>query len=584
MSWGQPWLLCGLLAPAVLLALAWRRGGSDAGRAGLARVGVVGSRLQPAGSSGTRRPWRLAAALAFALVALAQPRWGRTEQAGEEPAREILIALDLSRSMLVEDVAPSRLQRAHAIVNALLDGLHGERVGLIVFAGTAYVQVPLSSDYQILREFLPQLEPGYVPLGGTDYAGMLRVAGEGFSEDAASDRFLFVLSDGESTTPGWREELARLAQRGTMVVALGIGTTAGGDVPPATDGEKSPAQSRLEPATLQALAAGTQGIYRDAAQGLDVPGLLRATVEAGQRMRASKLRTEGQAERYAWFLAPALVLGLLGLWREVDVRPRARAIARSPVRGEFLSSALAGLAVLGLAFGPGGGPVRAHDEGYEFAPEATAADKLQWIVEDLAKHPTIHASDLALFAERTINYAIESRARGLPIAEGVVHDALEAVDRGEQMEPQPTDWDTLRSVLQWLLTRQAEELAAERPPEQKKEALDEEDRPSQTNGQGSQQTTSESLGQGGVTKTEAALGELRKDVARRFPGPRPPAAALRPSLGGGDEPAGAGASPDPMRALLLKRYREVVAGDTPGVVFQALQTNAPTGVPGGKDW
>ncbi len=103
------------------------------------------------------RPW-LCLGLIFAIVALARPQWGRLEEPVFDQAREIIIAIDLSRSMLSQDVKPSRLERAKLLTQSLLEKLSGERVGLVVFSGTAFLQSPLSSDYEILREFLPALK------------------------------------------------------------------------------------------------------------------------------------------------------------------------------------------------------------------------------------------------------------------------------------------------------------------------------------------------------------------------------------------------------------------------------------------
>jgi Ca-activated chloride channel family protein len=580
MSWGQPWFLGALVVPVIAILL--RRGRrSTPSSLRLMRAAIRGARVEPAASEGKSRAGYLPLAVGLAMVALAQPRWGVQESTGEEPAREVMIALDLSRSMLVTDVAPSRLQRAQALVRAILDRLHGERVGLVVFAGTAYVQVPLSSDYQIIREFLPVLEPGYLPQGGSDYTGMLRAVREGFGESAGSDRTLFVLSDGESTTEGWQAELAELKRSSVTVVALGIGTAEGGPVPPAVEGEKSPARSRLEPGTLRSLAAET-GLYREAGAALDVGAVLAESVALGQKARWTRRQTEEPAEQFAWFLVPAVGLALVGLWREVPVRPRGRALTRVPVQTGYPPGTMVQLALVGAAaLAVWSRPARAHDEGHTFSPEATSTDKLVWLVEDLAQHRRIDARDLALLGERTVNYGLEMLARGQAVPEGPVRDALAAVEFGEKLQPAQADWTTLRSTLKRFLARTADETTA-RPPEQKKEALDEEDRPSQTNGQGSQQTTSESMGQGGVAKTDAALGELRKESTRRARTEKTPG-QLRPGSGPSD-PLMEGATRDPLRALTLKRYREVVKGDTPGVLFQALNGDGRTEAAGGRDW
>src|SRR5690606_34307084 len=118
------------------------------------------------------RVW-LYAGLALSIVALARPQWGRIEEPVFDQSREILLAIDLSRSMLTPDVKPSRLDRAKLLIQSLLEKLAGERVGLVVFAGTAFLQSPLSADYEILREFLPALDPDFLPQGGSNYGALI---------------------------------------------------------------------------------------------------------------------------------------------------------------------------------------------------------------------------------------------------------------------------------------------------------------------------------------------------------------------------------------------------------------------------
>src|SRR5688572_20296383 len=171
-------------------------------------------------------PW-LCAGLALAIVAAARPQWGRLEEPVFDQAREILIAIDLSRSMLTPDVKPSRLDRAKLLTQSLLEKLAGERVGLVVFSGTAFLQSPLSADYEILREFLPSLDPDFLPEGGTNYRALIDASLDAFASTASADRFLIVLSDGESTVEGWRERVDQLKTKNIRVLGLGVGTTAG---------------------------------------------------------------------------------------------------------------------------------------------------------------------------------------------------------------------------------------------------------------------------------------------------------------------------------------------------------------------
>ena len=175
--------------------------------------------------------WRLWLGLALAIAAFARPQWGEIEEPVFEQSREILIGVDLSRSMLAPDVTPTRLERAKLLITGLLERLAGERVGLAVFAGTSFLQSPLSADYEILREFLPALGPDFLPEGGTEYAALLDTALDAFSDDDAADRYLIILSDGESQTEEWQSRVDMLRERGIRVISLGIGTAEGAMLP-----------------------------------------------------------------------------------------------------------------------------------------------------------------------------------------------------------------------------------------------------------------------------------------------------------------------------------------------------------------
>ena len=335
MTFAVPLLLLTTLLPLVLLGYELLRLRRDRETAparilgGSAAHGVVRlSRSTPAAS-----PRRILVCLGLILVgvAAARPQWGRIEEPVFDQSREILIAVDLSRSMLAPDVKPTRLDRAKLLIQSLLERLAGERVGLLVFSGTAFLQSPLSSDYEILREFLPELQPNFLPAGGTNYEALLTAALEAFSRDGGADRYLVILSDGEAADDTWRPFAEQLKTRGIRVLALGIGTRDGAMIPE-TDGglvkddRGAVVLSRLEPATLQSLAATTDGRYADASGWVDLAELLRQTVEAGRRGEFKEVNRVRLAERFQFFLAPAVLLLLAGLWREFPVRPTPRPV------------------------------------------------------------------------------------------------------------------------------------------------------------------------------------------------------------------------------------------------------------------
>ena len=133
--------------------------------------------------------------------------------------------------MLTPDVRPSRLDRAKLLIQSLLEKLAGERVGLVVFSGTAFLQSPLSADYEILREFLPALNPDFLPEGGSNYGALIEASLQAFGASGSADRFLVILSDGEATDDDWKSRIDDLKKKGIRVIGLGVGTAAGAMLP-----------------------------------------------------------------------------------------------------------------------------------------------------------------------------------------------------------------------------------------------------------------------------------------------------------------------------------------------------------------
>ena len=338
--WEEPQVL--LLVPLVPLA-SWLIFRGKAGQSGVLKLPKVMRRWAGAravvdrpGATRRRGGFWLAAGVMLALMALARPQYGQLEETVFDQSREVLLALDLSASMLADDVKPTRLERAKLLIGNLLDELKGERVGLAVFAGTSFLQVPLSSDYEVLRDILPGLDPSYLPQAGTDYTGMLRVAAEAFGQSTAADRFLIILSDGEAHDPGWKTALEELKKKKVKIIALGIGTAAGSLLPDSQGGVIKDARgaavlTKLEPATLEALAAETGGVYREASNWVDLQELLSETIEQGKSGEFSKTREARQAERFQWVLAPAVFLLALSLALEMPVLPTRRRVAMGSV-------------------------------------------------------------------------------------------------------------------------------------------------------------------------------------------------------------------------------------------------------------
>jgi Ca-activated chloride channel homolog len=474
MSWGDTYVLAAV--PFALAVVWWifraPRGDADVSSfANIKRLWADWRGLSDSATAVRRRGRGLFLALAAlcALAALARPQWGTVEETTFDQSREVMIALDLSRSMLADDVTPTRLARAKLLIESLLEQLKGERVGLVVFAGTAFVQSPLSADYEVMRDLLKDLDPTYLPQGGTNYGAMLDAAAHAFGQTGDGDRFLVVLSDGEAHDDNWQSAAAALRDRGIRVIGLGVGTAAGAVLPDAHGGllkdeHGGAVLSRLEPRTLQQLAEQTHGVYRDAATWVDIADLVRATVGQGVKGEYVEQKLLHQQDRFQWFLAPALLFFLLSYWIELPVFPVARAFrhathrrsATAGVATVAVSSAAALICVLCLA------PLPAA------AATAHEPSALETTVAELSAKPALGAPDYARLAQQTIDFASQPTAPAGAARTGVIDDALAAVDRGEAADAHAADWPTLRQRLEQL--KQAQQPPPQQDQQQKKNA------------------------------------------------------------------------------------------------------------------
>lgn len=462
MTWAHPIVLG--FVPAALLAAWWtfrRARAADAPVfANIHRLWADRRGLSGEPAARTRRVLRgilLAAGAAAVLLALARPQWGEIAEQSYDRSREVVLALDLSRSMLADDVAPSRLARAKLLISALLDELKGERVGLIVFAGSSFVQSPLSADYEVLRDFLDELDPSYLPQGGTDYEHMLRTAVQAFGQQGGGDRYLVVLSDGEALDPNWKDLVPSLRERGIRVIGLGVGTPAGALVPDGKGGlvkdeHGGAVLSRLEPRTLQELAAETGGTYRDAATWVDIAELVNATVEQGQRGDYVEERNVRLQDRYRWFLAPAVLFLLLSYWLEFPLSPLARALPTRGRRPHPASAPAIAAALLALAAWQTPRLASAAVSDTPPSPSGTASqpNPLTSTVAELSAQAALAPADYARMATETISFAQNPKAPQDSTRTGVIDDALAAVDRGEAADARAADWPTLRHQLEQL--------------------------------------------------------------------------------------------------------------------------------------
>src|SRR3989475_7439321 len=272
MSFGAAQWLWGLLLIPILIAFFIR-----AERRGLRRLQeFVSARLLPQLAGTVNRPRRALrfglqlVGLSLGLVSLAQPRWGYTFEDVKRKGLDLLIAVDTSRSMLSNDVQPNRLDRVKLAVQDLMNELQGDRIGLIAFAGRAFLQAPLTIDYDAVIEAVNDLDTKTIPEGGTNISSAITLATQSFGKSAMGNRALIIFTDGEELSGDAVKTGKNAADAGVRIFTIGVGTPQGSLIPVTSDsGETSFVKdsagqvhkSKLDDELLRKVAEATAGFY-----------------------------------------------------------------------------------------------------------------------------------------------------------------------------------------------------------------------------------------------------------------------------------------------------------------------------------
>jgi len=348
------WLLAGVVAIAALV-LALRR--SDRRRrrdlSQLVSPQIVADLTRTVSSR--RRAVRrgfLFAGIAFAFVALARPELGFTWTESKRRGIDVMLAVDVSRSMLARDVSPDRLTRAKLAVVDLLERLQGDRVGLIAFAGSAFLQTPLTLDEVAFRHSVEALAPGVIPRGGSDLASAIRVAIRAFRTEKSNFKLLVLLSDGEDLAGDALAAADEAAAEKVRIYTVGVGTPAGELVPDEehpghfVEDEGRIVKSRLDEATLRQIAERTGGFYAPLGQrGEGVTDVYeRALAPIPAEELTSRMRRV-PIERFQWPLA----LAVLCLVIEPLIGERTRSARAAKVAPKRPGEAPQRIAAAGLA-------------------------------------------------------------------------------------------------------------------------------------------------------------------------------------------------------------------------------------------
>ncbi len=308
-----------LLVP-LLLGLFWA--GRQLRRRHLKRLGEVGllHRIMPGFSQGRLQLkfGLFVLGLALLVFSLSNPQWGTARKPATMEAADVLIALDISRSMLANDVAPNRLEAAKRFAQGLVRSLPSERIGCIFFAGSAYLQTPLTLDHREVQLVLKSADPGMLSSQGTALGETLRLAVGALPADAKGNRVLVIISDGEAHDEEVLEQARLTRDQGFLLYTVGVGTRAGSYIPVQAAGGRNdyvrdrsgqPVRSALDETMLRDIAAAGQGAYFHLSSGSN--RIIRELQEQIDRLEEQEFDRpvfSEYASYFQYFLAAGLLL------------------------------------------------------------------------------------------------------------------------------------------------------------------------------------------------------------------------------------------------------------------------------------
>ena len=312
------YLLLLLLVPLLFVAYALYLRGR---RRRIARFGdpQLVARLMPEASTG--KGWLkvslLAVAWLFFVIGLARPQLGARLKEHETQGVEVMIALDVSNSMLAEDYSPNRLERSKLAIARLVDRLQGDRIGLVVFAGEAFVQLPITADYVSAKIFLKSIDTGSIPIQGTDLSEALMASARSFSTQSTHSRAIVLITDGEDHEGQAVETARTIAEQGIRIYCIGVGSPQGKPIPKdgslMKDASGDIVVSRLNEEILQEIAGAGNGKYVRAGAAEFGLNPIIDDIRTIDKEQFNSVVFEDFDEQYMYFFAIALFFLILEL-------------------------------------------------------------------------------------------------------------------------------------------------------------------------------------------------------------------------------------------------------------------------------
>jgi Ca-activated chloride channel family protein len=262
-------------------------------------------------------------ALVALIFGLVNPKVGTKVETVKREGIDIVFAMDVSKSMLAEDVAPNRLDKSKQIVSQIINQLGSDRIGIVAYAGSAFPVLPITTDYSVAKMFMQNMGPGLVSSQGTSLDEAIKLSGTYFDEKSKTSKLLIMISDGEDHSEGAEAAAEEAKKLGMKIITIGLGTEKGGTIPLKKNGIVESYQrdnngeiviTKLNPNSLTTIAKITGGGYINGNNTKEVLDYIKSTLDKIQKTEFEATEMAGFQSQFQWFLGMAFVLLLVDVF------------------------------------------------------------------------------------------------------------------------------------------------------------------------------------------------------------------------------------------------------------------------------
>ncbi|WP_300564958.1 VWA domain-containing protein [Flavobacterium sp.] len=262
--------------------------------------------------------------LAMLILGLVNPKIGTKVEKVKREGIDIVFAIDVSKSMLAEDIAPNRLEKSKQVVSQIINNLGSDRIGIIAYAGSAFPVLPITTDYNVAKMFLQSMNTGMVSSQGSNLDEAIKLSGKYFEGSPNTSKLMILISDGEDHSEGAEKAAEEAKKMGMKIITIGIGTTAGGPIPNKKNGviesfhrDKSTGEvvvTKLRPEALEAIAKAAKGGYINGNNTKEVVDFIKKSLNNIQKTEFEATEVANFQAQFQWFLGIGFFLLLLDVF------------------------------------------------------------------------------------------------------------------------------------------------------------------------------------------------------------------------------------------------------------------------------